>query len=58
MCCACTGHALCAVCGPRGTKSCTCSLAAARKDPKEIWDESEVVDVVEDDIDDGREVPE
>lgn len=31
---------------------------AARKDPKEIWDESEIQDVVEDDIDDGREVPE
>lgn len=32
--------------------------SAARKDPKEIWDESEVVDVVEDDIDDGRTIPE
>jgi hypothetical protein len=31
---------------------------AARKDPKEIWDESEVLDVVEDDIDDGRTIPE
>ncbi len=36
---------------------CDASLLTARKDPKEIWDESEVQDVVEDDIDDGREQP-
>ncbi len=27
------------------------------KDPKEIWDEDELMDAVEDDVDDGREVP-
>jgi hypothetical protein len=31
---------------------------AARKDPKAIWDDSEVTDAVDDDIDDGRAVPE
>lgn len=30
---------------------------AGIKDPKEIWDEDEVTDAVEDDVDDGREVP-
>ena len=30
---------------------------AAMKDPKAIWGDDEVTDAVEDDIDDGREVP-
>lgn len=34
------------------------SFLAVRKDPKEIWDESELMDEVADDIDDGRETPE
>ncbi|KAJ9512874.1 hypothetical protein QJQ45_029146, partial [Haematococcus lacustris] len=34
------------------------SFDAARKDPKAIWDLSEVGDLVEDDVDDGRAVPE
>jgi len=33
------------------------SIAAA-KDPKAIWDDDEVVDHVEDDIDDDRQIPE
>ena len=33
----------------------TCN--AAMKDPKAIWGDDEVTDAVEDDIDDGREVP-
>ncbi len=32
-------------------------VAAARRDPKEIWTEEELVDVVDDDFDDGRELP-
>lgn len=43
---------------PLSCTSLTPILPAARKDPKEIWDESEIVDMVEDDIDDGRTVPE
>jgi hypothetical protein len=41
-----------------GTQALTCSSFAAAKDPKAIWDESEVVDAVEDDIQDDRLVPE
>jgi len=34
-----------------------CWPHAAIKDPKAIWDDDEVTDAVEDDIDDGRIVP-
>lgn len=39
-------------------KDSLCELMhTAMKDPKAIWDEAEIEDVVEDDIEDGREVP-
>uniref|UniRef100_A0A7S0WQ44 PIH1D1/2/3 CS-like domain-containing protein n=1 Tax=Chlamydomonas leiostraca TaxID=1034604 RepID=A0A7S0WQ44_9CHLO len=44
--------------GPKDLLNVKVPAPRARKDPKEIWDESEIQDVVEDDIDDGREVPE
>mmetsp|Transcript_13160 Transcript_13160/g.28215 ORF Transcript_13160/g.28215 Transcript_13160/m.28215 type:complete len:187 (+) Transcript_13160:84-644(+) len=43
--------------GPKELLNVQVPAAKARKDPKEIWDEDEILDVVEDDIDDGREMP-
>ena len=34
-----------------------CPFVIALKDPKAIWDDDEVTDAVEDNIDDGRQVP-
>ena len=44
-----------------GNTPVTCHVGsaphAALKDPKAIWDDDEVTDAVEDDIEDGRQVP-
>lgn len=43
--------------GPRDLLPVKVAAPKGRKDPKEIWTEEELVDVVEDDFDDGRAVP-
>lgn len=43
--------------GPRELLDVKVAAPKALRDPKEIWTEEELVDVVEDDFDDGREVP-
>ncbi|KAL6758325.1 pre-RNA processing PIH1/Nop17-domain-containing protein [Haematococcus lacustris] len=44
--------------GPKELLNVKVPAPKARKDPKAIWDLSEVGDLVEDDVDDGRAVPE
>lgn len=44
--------------GPKDLLDVKVAPPKAMKDPKEIWDLNEITDAVEDDIDDGRDVPE
>mmetsp|Transcript_15196 Transcript_15196/g.41167 ORF Transcript_15196/g.41167 Transcript_15196/m.41167 type:complete len:191 (+) Transcript_15196:2236-2808(+) len=44
--------------GPKDLYNVKIAAPKAAKDPKAIWDESEVVDAVEDDIEDSRQIPE